>query len=141
KVGRKNTFLHTVEAQLEAVSRGKRRERIRTNDFLAAEDSIERNELAGFELNLLRFGNLEQKVPDVGSELPSFEQGRLHAPSLAAVNASFARSSKASKSAGCPSRGDVTCISTPPSASEALRTKLGRSRCICVPSVRKYGIT
>src|SRR5438477_353340 len=100
---------------------------------------------AAFETNseeqreIFGLGIFQQKMPDVGSELASFEQRRFHPPSLTPVRASFARSSNASSSAGCPSSGDVTRISTPSSASVASRTSFGRSRCICVPNVRKYG--
>src|SRR5579871_3979017 len=137
QVRREEAVLDQVEAQLESIAMRERGDGIGPNYLLAFDRHFERYELAGLEMQSRDLGHLEGVVADLRGDVVGFDQDGLHCLFDAAPAAWDARSSRAWSRAGWPSSGAVTAISMLPLRREASSARCGRSRCMCVPSVRK----
>src|ERR1700722_884779 len=89
KVGSENAALHQIQAEFEAVALGQRDDGIGARDLLAVERFVERDELAGLEVQLRHLRNFEEEVPHFGGDVVKFHDDGFHA------SASLARSSRA----------------------------------------------
>ena len=72
KMWRKDAFMHQIETKLEAIAIGERSNGIGPRNLLAIECFLERNELAGLELQLLYFGHFEYEMADFGRDVVRF---------------------------------------------------------------------
>ena len=76
---REHAFVHQIEAELEAIAIGQRNDGIRARDLLAVQGFVERNELAGFEMELLDFRDFEDEVADFGRDVVELQHRGSHA--------------------------------------------------------------
>ena len=65
--------MHQVEAKLEAIAIRHGNDGVRTRDLLAGEGFVQRNELAGLEMELLYLGDFEDEVADFGRDVVEFD--------------------------------------------------------------------
>ncbi len=79
KMRSEDAFVNQIQAELEAIAIGQRNDGIGARDLLAVERFIERNELAGLEMELLDLGDFEYEVADFGRDVVKLQDRGSHA--------------------------------------------------------------
>ena len=78
KVWCENAFVYQIQAQLKAIAIRQRDDGIGARYLLAVDGFLERNELAGLEMQLLHFWDFEHKVAHFRRDIVKFDHPGLH---------------------------------------------------------------